>query len=97
MKLARVEIVRWRADYNEVCPHSSCGRMLPAAAAPLTIVSISQVASGRKTSWPVALLPASNLTTRPLRSKDQGFTTVAPSTEVVDLPEHSRDTSSRLT
>ena len=27
---ARAEIARWRADYNEVRPHSSCGRMPPA-------------------------------------------------------------------
>ncbi len=27
---ARVEIARWRIDYNEVRPHSSCGRMPPA-------------------------------------------------------------------
>ena len=30
LKQARVEIARWRTDYNEVRPHSSCGRMPPA-------------------------------------------------------------------
>jgi transposase InsO family protein len=30
LKQARVEIARWRIDYNEVRPHSSCGRMPPA-------------------------------------------------------------------
>jgi putative transposase len=28
---ARIEIARWRRDYNEVRPHSSCGRIPPAA------------------------------------------------------------------
>jgi putative transposase len=27
---AYIEIARWRIDYNEVRPHSSCGRMPPA-------------------------------------------------------------------
>ncbi|MFG0675411.1 transposase [Delftia sp. WSY_7] len=94
MKLARVELVRWRADYNEVCPHSSCDRIPPAAALP-TIVSISEVASGRKTSWPVALLPVSNVMTRPLCLKDQGFTTVAPSTKSVMPVPKSRITPHR--
>ena len=30
LKQARIEIARWRTDYNEVRPHSSCGRMPPA-------------------------------------------------------------------
>ncbi|WP_017760883.1 IS3 family transposase, partial [Pseudacidovorax intermedius] len=30
LKQARDEIARWRTDYNEVRPHSSCGRMPPA-------------------------------------------------------------------
>jgi putative transposase len=30
LKQARTEIARWRIDYNEVRPHSSCGRMPPA-------------------------------------------------------------------
>ncbi len=30
LKQARVEIARWRIDYNELRPHSSCGRMPPA-------------------------------------------------------------------
>jgi putative transposase len=30
LKQARAEIARWRIDYNEVRPHSSCGRMPPA-------------------------------------------------------------------
>jgi putative transposase len=30
LKQARVEIARCRIDYNEVRPHSSCGRMPPA-------------------------------------------------------------------
>jgi len=30
LKQARAEIARWRTDYNEVRPHSSCGRMPPA-------------------------------------------------------------------
>jgi putative transposase len=28
---ARIEIAKWRRDYNEVRPHSSCGRIPPAA------------------------------------------------------------------
>lgn len=32
---ARVEIARWRVDYNEVRPHSSCNRMPPAKFAAL--------------------------------------------------------------
>lgn len=35
LKQARAEIARWRADYNEVRPHSSCGRMPPAKYAAL--------------------------------------------------------------
>ena len=27
---ARCVISTWRQDYNEVCPHSSCGRIPPA-------------------------------------------------------------------
>lgn len=30
LKQARAEIARWRADYNEIRPHSSCGRIPPA-------------------------------------------------------------------
>lgn len=30
LKQARAEIARWRTDYNEVRPHSSCGRKPPA-------------------------------------------------------------------
>ncbi|MCP5290776.1 MAG: transposase, partial [Burkholderiaceae bacterium] len=32
---ARAEIARWRQDYNEVRPHSSCGRIPPAKFAAL--------------------------------------------------------------
>ena len=41
------------------------------------------VASGRKASWPVALLAVSRPSTRPRRSTNQRLATVAPSTIAV--------------
>jgi hypothetical protein len=45
--------------------------------------AISQAAAGKNSSWPVALLPASNPMTRPLRCTNQRLATVAPSTMAV--------------
>lgn len=46
---AREEIARWRVDFNEVRPHSSCGRVAPARFASLHRQQAADAALPRKT------------------------------------------------